>query len=120
MYLNYYLFSSLIGSRQMDLTIPVPKDTMQCQRLSFVHQAVVQWNKYYKKLIKPYTIPVHREYIARYNLVPGSVTIHYDYTTKVSVFKSSLSRLLFQSQSMGNEHSWEMINTMYIRDINQF
>ena len=97
----------------MDLTIPVPKDTMQCQRVSFVHQAIVQWNKFYKKLIKPYTIPVHREYIARYNLVPGLVTIHYDYST-------NLSRLLFQSQSMGNEHSWEMTNAMYIRDINQF
>ena len=115
-YCVFELFSSLIGTRQMDLTIPVPKDTMQCQRLSFVHQAIVQWNTFYKQLIKPYTIPVHRDYIVRSNLIPRSVTIHYDYSTKVSVFKSSLSRLLFQSQSMGNENSWEMTNTMYIRD----
>ena len=52
-YCVFELFSSLIGTRQMDLTIPVPKDTMQCQRLSFVHQAIVQWNTFYKQLIKP-------------------------------------------------------------------
>ena len=116
-YCVFELFSSLIGTRQMDLTIPVPKDTMQCQRLSFVHQAIVQWNTFYKQLIKPYTIPVHRDYIVRFNLIPGSVTIHYDYSTKVSVFKSSLSKLLFQSQSKGDNNSWEISNTMYIRDI---
>ena len=104
---------SLSGTRQMDLTIEVPKDTMQCQRVSFAHQAIIQWNKFYKKLITPYTIPVHRDYIVMHNLVAGSVTIHYDYSTKVSLFKCSLSRLLFQSQSKGDENSWEANNFMY-------
>ena len=115
-YCVFELFSSF-ETRQMDLTIPVPKDKMQCKRVSFVHQAIVQWNKFYKQLIKPYTIPVHRDYIIMHNLLPDSVTIHYDYSTKVSVFKSRLSKLLFQSQSKGDENSWEITNTMYIRDI---
>ena len=101
------------GARQMDLTIQVLPVKLQCQKVSFVYQSSILWNKFYKQLITPFTIPLHQEYILKHKLT-NSVSIHYDYSTKVSTLKVKLIKILFETQAKGDGDSWITINHMSI------
>ena len=61
-YCVYEIFNSF-GERQMDLNLHLPQVSLQCQKQSFTYQAIILWNKFYKKLIVPFTITLHHEYI---------------------------------------------------------
>ena len=102
---------STSGPRQMDLTIQVPQVTLQCQKVSFTYQSSILWNRFYKQLVTPFTIPIHQEYIMKHKLT-NSNSIHYDYSTKVSALKSRLSKLLSETQTIGDKDCW--ITTNYI------
>jgi len=112
----YCLFEMLCppGANAIDLTLKVYPSTQQCQRMSFLYQAVILWNRLYKKLLTPFTIPIHNSYILRHNLIQ-SESIHYDYSTKISTFKSRLSSLISETQSLGDSSTWLTANHMFIR-----
>jgi len=112
-YCLFEIFSRTGIVRQMDLNIQAPPVSLQCQRVSFTYQSCIFWNKFYKKLVIPFSIPLHQSYILKHNLT-NSESIHYDYSTTVNIFKSNLSKLLFQTQSIGNADSWVVVNHMSI------
>ena len=103
-YCVYEIFNTC-GEKQLDLNIHIPQVSLQCQKQSFTYQSSILWNKFYKRLIVPFTIPLHQEYIKKHNLT-NCLSVHYDYSNKVSLFKSNLSRLLLSQQSLGNDISW--------------
>ena len=111
----YCLFEIICppGVNTIELTIRVTPSTQQCQRMSFLYQAVIFWNRYYKKLLTPFTIPTHQSYLLKHNLTQ-SESIHYDYSTKISTFKSRLSHIIFKTQSMGDTNTWLSTNHMFI------
>ena len=84
------------------------------QRMSFLYQAVMLWNRFYKRLITPFTIPVHHSYISRHNLTQAE-SIHYDYSTKVATLKSKLLVFVFETQLAGDCSSWQSINHTFIQ-----
>ena len=104
----FFEIFSMPGTKQMDLSIQVPQFKLQCEKVSFVYQSIILWNKYYKQLLTPFTIPLHHEFISKHKLT-NCKSIHYDYSTKVSTFKSKLSKLLLEIQSEGDE-DWIAIN----------
>ena len=102
-YCVYEIFKSY-QERQMDLNIHLPQVSLQCQKQSFTYQSSILWNKFYKTLVVPFTIPLHYEYIRKFNLTNCS-SLHYDFSTSVSLFKTNLSRSLLSIQSY---NLWEM------------
>ena len=111
----YCLFEMICppGANNMDLNLKVNSISLQCQRMSFLYQAVMLWNRFYKRLITPFTIPVHHSYISRHNLTQAE-SIHYDYSTKVATLKSKLLVLVFETQLAGDCSSWQTINHTFI------
>ena len=111
----YCLFEILCppGVNTIELTLQVTPSRLQCQRMSFLYQSVIFWNRSYKKLLTPFTIPIHQSYLLKHNLTKSD-SIHYDYSTKISTFKSKLSNLIFETQSMGDINTWLSINHMFI------
>ena len=103
-YCLYDMFSPK-GERQHDLNIHVPLVNKDCQRQSFSYQSRILWNMLYKKLVVPYSIPIHYEYIKKHNLT-HCASIHYDYSTKTSLFKSKLWKLLYGQQLLGDKVCW--------------
>ena len=61
----YCIFEMFLtsGTRQIGLTIQVPPVTLKCQIVSFVYQSSTLWNKLYKQLLTPFTIPLHNIHI---------------------------------------------------------
>ena len=112
----YCLFEMICppGANNMDLNLKVTPVSLQCQRMSFLYQAVMLWNRFYKRLITPFTIPVHHSYISRHNLTQAE-SIHYDYSTKVATLKSKLLVLVFETQVAGDCSSWQSINHTFIQ-----
>ena len=107
-YCIYELFTSH-SVKTLDLNIHIPHVTKECQKRAFTYGSSILWNKLYKKLITPFSIPIHYEYLKKHNL-SNCCSIHYDYSNKVSAFKSNLSRLLIGHQSLGEIVSWMPIN----------
>ena len=107
-YCIYEIFSH-IGSKHNNITICIPIMIQQCQRRTFTYQSRILWNKFYKHLLVPFSIPLHRDYILKFNLTE-SESIHYDYSTKISQFKSNLSGLLMNKQLEGDRTSWAANN----------
>lgn len=101
------------ANNNIDLNLRITPISLQCQRMSFLHQAMILWNKFYKKLLTPFTIPIHRSYILAHNLTQCE-SIHYDYSTKLSTLKSRLSSLVFDTQLAGDSNSWQSINHIFI------
>ena len=97
--------------RQMDLSIEVPMTRLQCQRASFVYRGILLWNRYYKQLLTPFTIPLHHEYRVSHDLTEYN-SIHYDFTTTISVFKSKIVNIILQTQSKGDCYSWVLNNIL--------
>ena len=112
----YCLFEMICppGANNMDLNLKVTPVSLQCQRMSFLYQAVMLWNRFYKRLITPFTIPVHHSYISRHNLTQAE-SIHYDYSTKVATLKSKLLVFVFETQLAGDCSSWQSINHTFIQ-----
>ena len=108
-YCVYELFLGSSEVRHSDLILHIPLVLLHCQRQSFIHQASILWNKFYKKLLEPFMIPLHKDYVLKFKLT-NSESIHYDYSTKVSRFKSQLSRLLMDMQSNGDKTAWRENN----------
>ena len=108
----YDMFNSS-GCRQIDLNIRVPLLTLQCQRTSFIYQSTLFWNRLYKNLLTPFTIPLHNDYVTKHNLT-SSVSIHYDYCTKITVFKSKLHIWLCGIQDQGDISLWNFNNHINI------
>ena len=113
----YCIFQDLFHDnreRHMDLAIEVPMTRLHCQRVTFIYQGILLWNRYYKQLLIPFTIPLHHEYRLLHNLTEFT-SIHYDYSTKVSAVKSKLSNIILQAQKQGDCNLWVLeINTLPI------
>ena len=103
----YSLFELLriLDGRSSNLNLAVPMTSLQCQRNNFFYQSTILWNKYYKKLLTPSKAVLHSSHTTALNLT-SSEFIFFDFSTKVSSFKTRLRHLLHQLQSSGNEASW--------------
>ena len=82
---------------------------------SFFSQGTRFWNKYHKQLVDPSKVKLHFEHSRKLNLVETDFAF-YDFSTKVSTFKTKLKRLLLKTQSSGNETDWTVNN--YISNSN--
>ena len=101
------------GDRQIDLNIHIPKVNLHCQKQCFAYQSIILWNRCYKKLIAPFTITLHQEHTKKHKLT-SCESVHYDFSTKVSLFKSNLSKLLHSRQSSGEQITWFDYNYNYM------
>ena len=103
----YSLFELLriLDGRSGNINLAVPMTSLQCQRNNFFYQSTILWNKYYKKLLTPSKAVLHSSHTTALNLT-SSEFIFFDFSTKVSSFKTRLRHLLHQLQSSGNEASW--------------
>ena len=104
-YCMFELYNNLNAQRQIHLNLNIPLVSLNCQKQSFVYESRILWNKTYKMLIQPFSIPVHPDYLKQNNLTNCS-SIHYDYSTRVSLFKSHLNKLLMSKQSLGDANLW--------------
>ena len=80
---------------------------------SFFSQSTRFWNKHHKEIIEPSEVELHIDVSKKLNLV-GTKFAFFDFSTKVSTFKSKLKKLLLHTQSSGNEIDWTEKN--YIRN----
>ena len=72
---------------------------------SFLSQSTRFWNKHHKRIIEPSEVELHTDVSKKLNLV-GTKFTFFDFSTKVSTFKSKLKKLLLHTQSSGNEIDW--------------
>ena len=72
---------------------------------SFFSQSTRFWNKHHKIIIEPSEVKHHTDVSKKLNLV-GTKFAFFDFSTKVSTFKSKLKKLLLHTQSSGNEIDW--------------
>ena len=63
------------------------------------------WRENNKEIIEPSEVELHIDVSKKLNLV-GTKFAFFDFSTKVSTFKSKLKKLLLHTQSSGNEIDW--------------
>ena len=87
------------------LTLQIPETALSIQQKTFVYKSIVLWNKYYKLLIKPFTVPLHRDFGLKYDL-STIYTVNYDFSNKISAFKLELKNLLTMKQHYIPDTEW--------------
>ena len=90
------------------LTIKIPNTTLSIQQKIFTYKSIVLWNKYYKSLIMPFAIPLHKDFKPKYDKDNIINTLNYDFSTKVSTLKEQLRNLLTSKQHSGSDYEWNI------------
>ena len=90
------------------LTIKIPNTTLNIQHRIFTYKSIVLWNKHYKSLIRPFAVPLHRDFKPKYDKNNVINTLNYDFSTKVSTLKEQLRKLLFNKQHSVSDNEWNI------------
>ena len=103
----YSLFENfrILEGRSGGLNLAVPMVSLQCQRRTFFYQSALLWNNYYKRLLTPSESLLHHDHTIALNLTACKF-VFFDFSTKVSSFKTRLRHLLFDLQCSGDNVSW--------------
>ena len=99
------------GSSGRGLSIPVPKVFLASQKRTFIYEGIDLWNKFYKKLLNPFTIKLHNLHKLKHDSLDTELS-YYDFSTTVTTFKSRLKEIIIKVQGAGNNDSWEPINNL--------
>ena len=107
----YCLFSiyGISGSTGRGLSIPVPKISLAIQKRTFIYESINIWNKFYKKLLTPFTIKLHNAHKLKHDSLDTELS-YYDFSTTVSTFRSRLKEIVIKVQGAGSDNSWAPIN----------
>ena len=97
-----------ILSKCKGLTIRIPETKVTIQQKTFTYKSITLWNKHYKSLIKPFAVPLHKDFKLKYDNTSTINTLHYDFTTKVSTFKAQLKELLINKQHYDSTTDWNI------------
>ena len=90
------------------LSIAIPKYYLENQKQTFFYRAIIMWNRHYKDLLNPFTIKLHPVHRLKFDSSNSEINC-YDFSTKVSTFKSKLKGMIKTIQATGNE-TWLSIN----------
>ena len=121
-YCMYDLFSNRSSNTyNHGLNITIPDTRLDFQRKTFCYQATLCWNQFYKKLVSPFSVILHKNCQIKGD-ASTVTTINYDFSTPVSTFKLNLNNLLYIKPStillnmIGHEqtHFYTNINIPYL------
>ena len=107
-YCIFNLFSSHTSNRG-GINFRVPEIIISIQQKTFLFQAILLWNRLYKKLLIPFTITLHKDHKLKFDLSSSDI-ICYDHSDKVASFKLKLKDLLFTTQCIGDINCWSNKN----------
>ena len=103
------------GSTSRGLSIPVPKVSLASQKRTFIYEGIDFWNKFYKKLLTPFTIKLHNVHKLKHDSLDTELS-YYDFSTSVAAFKSRLKELIIKAQGAGTDNSWAPTNNLTIQN----
>ena len=103
-YCMYDILNTL-NSHRGGLNFCVPKTSNIVQKKTFIYQAILYWNRFYKKLLNPFTIILHNDHKIKSDTTTSKIIV-YDYSNSASSFKLKLKSLLIARQQIGNLNTW--------------
>ena len=110
-YCMYEIVCNLNSNNSRGLSLSIPKVLLSSQKRTFTYKAIILWNKLHKKLLCPFTVKLHSSHKIKFDSI-DTVLSYYDFSTKVSAFKSKLRDLLIDTQRLGIDDSWSVINNV--------